>query len=460
MPAKVLHVVAVEDGEEGFEIGVLSVQHLVPTKAGRPRERLVGRHEDRCGLIHVGKIFPEPFQLFGGKVLLIFAAMLLAGLDIGEVHVVHHDVVDLSEVEGIVIGREILGVLEGLEIVAGNLHLVVVIAHRVEEGDPAEIAVHRLEIIGEPVIVRQPVHIPGHVAEGEAIDLAGRGIDGLIHETGHLLELGQVAGPAGQVHIAEDKQRVIVIGGRIQRKINLLRHIGIGRERLPEIGENTVQRGFIAAGNRDENVFPLLGGLQPVTAVRIGLDDIDSVGDKDALYRRSVAGDGTEDIGREVGRIRDGCRIHPARGVCLGRRGFPDHHAAVGIGDDNLENIRGQVHRSDGEEPGRTERDTVGAAHLYAALGPVSGRKRTPVGLEGARQGLPVLRDQADGGNEGVTFPGRGDGKEGDLRGEIEDFIRGRCRHHIRLRIKRAVIPGLTGRDGDGRSGSGIAGNG
>ena len=288
--AQVLDVVTVEYADEGVQVCVLSVQRFVPAEAGRPCKRLVGRDEDGRALVHVREVFTQPLQLFGGEILGVIAAVFFARLHPGEVHVVHHNVVDLAKVEGIVVRRQILCIFEGFKIVACNFHLVVVVTHGVEERDAGEVSVHGLEIIGKAIVVGNPVHVPCHVAKGEAIYLSGGFGNGLVNECSHFFELGKVAGAACQVHVAKDEEGIVVIGSLHKFEVHLLFSFGIGLEGFPEFGKDAVEGCFIAAGNGYEHIFPFLVGLQTVVAVGIGLYNLDTVGNQHVGNAGTLAG--------------------------------------------------------------------------------------------------------------------------------------------------------------------------
>ena len=353
-------VVPVENADERIQVGILAGEGFVPIQAGRPCKGLMGRHEDGRGLVHVGKVLPEPLQLFGSDVLRVFAAVFLTGIHPGEVHVVQYDVVDLAEVEGIVVRGKVLGVLEALEVVSGHFHLVVVIPHRMEERNIREVAVHGLEIVGEAVIVGDPVHIPGHVAEGKAIDLARRRRHSLVQVPGHLFELRQVAGAAGQVHIAEDEERIVIPGCRNKFKVNLLGGFGIPGEGLVVDRKNALDGEFITGRIGDEDIFPLLVRVELIMACCVGLYDGNTIGDQHVRNALSVAGHGAIDIARErIGGIRNLGRIHLAGLISLGRSGRTAHNAAVHILDNDLDAVPCEVGRGESDVPRLAERHTL-----------------------------------------------------------------------------------------------------
>ena len=175
-----------------------------------------------------------------------------------------------------------------------------------EEGYVAEVALHSLAIVGETVVVAEPEHIPGHVAEGQGIYLAGGGGDGLVHEACYLLELAEVSGAAGKVQVSQHQQGIVVVGCLRKFEINFLGGVGICLEFFPEAGEYAVERCFVAAGDGHEDHLPFLVGLQAVVAVGVGLYYVDTVGNQDILDAVAVAGYLAEHVGRGLGGLFDG----------------------------------------------------------------------------------------------------------------------------------------------------------
>ncbi len=198
---------------------------------------------------------------------------------------------DLADVEGIVGGAdEFLVLLHGV-IVAHVVHAVVMVANGVVQH-------HALDAGGigqvflEGVVVRDPVEIPGHVAEGEGIDLPGRrgngGVD-VLHETGELL---LVVGPAGEVDVTQHEHPVVILSvGLFQLEINPFRHIGRRLERRVELGQDAAHERLVAGRGGHEDVAVVLLGLHLVHALGIRLHDFDAVGDDNPGETRPLAGD-------------------------------------------------------------------------------------------------------------------------------------------------------------------------
>ena len=352
MTAEVPYVVAVEDADEGIQVCVLAIELFAPAQAGRARQGLMGGNEDGGGLVHVRKVLAEPFKLGRGEVLGVLAAVVLAGLHTGKVHIVHHDVVDLAEVEGIVVGREVLRVLDGLEVVSCDLHLVVVVAHRMEERDAGEVAVYRQQVIGEAVIVGNPVHVPGHVAKGEHIDLAGGGVHRLAKVACHLFELGKVAGTARQVHVAQHEEGIVVVVRRDKFEILGVNGVLVGGDGFPDLGKDAVGVHLVSGRNGDEYVAPVLFGLDGVVAVGVGLDYLDTVGHEHSGHSCTGACDASADVAGDgrIGHVVDLGLVHPAGGVGLGGHCGARHSAAVCIGYLYAEAFGGKVGGGHGQD--------------------------------------------------------------------------------------------------------------
>ena len=148
-------------------IGAVEVV-VVPGGAVGGRYRGVGSDEDGGRFVHVGEVLGQPGHLLGRVVALVVAPGVGTRAHAVVVDVVHHYEMDLAQIERVVGRGYIAGVAEGLVVVAHGVHVVVVVAHRVEERG-AEHCVHGLEILGELVAVAVPVEVPGHVAEGHYV---------------------------------------------------------------------------------------------------------------------------------------------------------------------------------------------------------------------------------------------------------------------------------------------------
>ena len=93
------HIVSVEDGQEHGLVGIGPVQFFLPAQTVGNGHGLVGGNYDQGGLVHIRKVGPEPFKFIGREVLPVLAAVVLAGIHAGEVHVVQDDEVYLAQVE-------------------------------------------------------------------------------------------------------------------------------------------------------------------------------------------------------------------------------------------------------------------------------------------------------------------------------------------------------------------------
>ena len=169
---------------------------------------------------------------------------------------------------------------------------MVVVADGVEDREPLDRRGVG-EILREAVFTVLPVQVPGHVAQGQGIDLpAGVRRDARVDVPDEFVELLAVLVAVGEVDIAEDEHRVLVLPGNLlQGEVHALR----GRLRLGELlvqqGPDAVGRDLVAGGHADEDVAVLLLGFQLIDALRVGLRHFVTVGDRDALQRRAVAGD-------------------------------------------------------------------------------------------------------------------------------------------------------------------------
>ena len=173
----------------------------------------------------------------------------------------------------------------------------------------AEGGIYRGHIFRQAEIVADPVHVPGEVTEGNAIDLAGRRVDIFFNRLGNLGKLVEVVGTAGKVHIAENQQPVCVAASLGELEVHLLGDRGVLGEGLVVARHNSVLRHFVAGRNDDEDILPLLLGLYGVVAVAVGLHYIDTVGNEHSLHRVALASDGAVYIALEVRIIRYRSRV-------------------------------------------------------------------------------------------------------------------------------------------------------
>ena len=128
------------------------------------------------------------------------------------------------------------------------------------------------------------------------------------------------------MHIAQHQEAEVGEGRLYEFEVGFFGSFRIFREHLVELRLNAFEGRFVAAGDGDEYVLPLLLGLHPVVAVGIGLYDLDTVGNQYVGNAGAAAGDPAGDIG--------GCKA----GLLDG-----DGFAAALVGEDNLAAPRGFI---------------------------------------------------------------------------------------------------------------------
>ena len=221
---------------------------------------------------------------------------------------------DVERVEG---GGDVTRVAERLVEISHGIHVVVVVAHRVEEGDILEIIVRRCKVIGETVTVGIPVKVPCHVAERKTVGCAGRVRNRCVQSVRHLVELTDVVVAVGEVHVSQDKHGEVVVVHFPEFEIPAVDGVHIVVHGLVELGKYAVAGHFIAAGDYDENITPLLLGAHLIDAVLIGFDYEVSVRYQHSRYSHTVALHDSIDIGVGIRFDLKGSYDHKIEGSCI-----------------------------------------------------------------------------------------------------------------------------------------------
>ena len=279
-----------------------------------------------------------------------------------------------------------MDICESLVDVAGNLHLVVVVTHRIEEGyvPRGKGLVHGIDEIGQVEIIADPIHIPGVVAEGNGIYLSGSVVNIIEDSLRHFGELLKVVGTAGQMDVTEHEEPEVLDRRLYELEVCLLGGKFIFVERFVIRGTRSVKRSLITCRYGDEYILPFLIGMEGITTLGVGLDDIDAVRDKYVGNALSATGNDTVNV--QNFRIRDIIErgaVHSSCHIFLCSSSAAKHSAAFGIPDDNTDTLLGVITGSYSDEPGLSEFHAVRGCHLvtvyiYAGnkLAAIAGRSK------------------------------------------------------------------------------------
>ena len=206
---------------------------------------------------------------------------------------------DLADIIGIVGRGDVPAVFELLGEVPHLVHVIVVVAHRVKDLDVLELLVHQPQIVQEFKLVVVPVQVPGHVAEGEDVFLAGRSRERLVQVGRKGVELRHVGGrrvPVRQMHVAQHEQREVVVVHLRQGEVDTVHDLGIRTDRTVELRKDAVRRHLIAGRDGHEHIAVLLEGFQEIDAVLPGRRHFITVRDNHARDRFVSAGHQAVDI--------------------------------------------------------------------------------------------------------------------------------------------------------------------
>ena len=163
------------------------------------------------------------------------------------------------------------------------------VAHGVEYLQIFDLLVDGTQVLGKIIVVRVPVEVPRHVAEGYSIHpgslMAGHvGVQ----VGGEFGELTAVVRAVGEMHIAEHEDLVCVLPGYFRKlEINPLNDTGGAFQRIIEPGKHPVGRGFVTARDGDKDVAPFLGGFELIDAVFVRGGYLDTVGHHDIRHANS-----------------------------------------------------------------------------------------------------------------------------------------------------------------------------
>ena len=160
-----------------------------------------------------------------------------------------------------------------------------------EHLQPDELLVGDVQILREREGVRIPVEIPRHVAQRDRIH-AFAAVCGHIGSQigGKVVELGDVAGPVGEMYVAEHEDLEGVLIDLFEREIGPF--YGRGGAFEPAVQERKYAgRGhFVAAGDGDEDISPFFLRPQLIDSLLVGSGYLDAVGDHDIGYGALVGG--------------------------------------------------------------------------------------------------------------------------------------------------------------------------
>ena len=287
--------VAVQRREQRLGVGRVVVEGEARAR-GLVYLRMHG-HDQRRRLVDVRQILGEPVQLFVGEFLDVVArvgSVVCAAIDI-----VHDDVVHLTDVERVEGRADAVHVLDGRVVVGRGHEVVVVVAHGVVDLQVLDLAVDRLPVLGQRIVVFVPVEVPRHVAQREGVHLLAAVLGHVgVQIGGELGELGGVVGAVGQVHVAQQEELVAILSVDLREFEVLLFHdVGCSFQRLVELREHALGRYFVAAGDGDEDIAPLLGRFEFVDALVVGDGHFGAVGYHDVRDGTFLRRYQTEDRG-------------------------------------------------------------------------------------------------------------------------------------------------------------------
>lgn len=224
--------------------------------------------------------------------------------------IVHGDDVHVAAVERIVYGAEdvfeipLCGdvVCHGIVVLADGDHLVVVVAHQLEERQPDLVHLHGLFHQREYVVrVVRILGVPAYVAQRDAVTRQRRGCD-LRGDVGYRFvvetcDVGRVLA-LGVGHAEEVELVLGTSGQRGQREVVALAPFG---QFLPEAGQPFGHGDFVCRGDRKVHLIGEFPGRKLVDAVLVGGCAGISVAYDDSLQSVPlVVGHHSVDVGQRI----------------------------------------------------------------------------------------------------------------------------------------------------------------
>ena len=254
-----------------------------------------GVHSDNDAVIlgYEGQVLGQPCKLLFSHELIVFPVILAEALA-GAEYVVQHDVMHLSYIERIEIRSHFAGELNGILEVAGQIHIVVVVAYGMENRQVLDL-VHVGEILLELIVVGIPVVVPGHVTEGKGQHfLRLVAADVVVHIIAELREIDAVIVSAtGKMHVTAGQKRIIVLVpvGLDEIEINPFHSYGIRDETLVQETQDSVAQNLVTAWYGNEYIAELLLRSHLIDSAGISLYDLHTVGDDDISQCAALTGD-------------------------------------------------------------------------------------------------------------------------------------------------------------------------
>ena len=244
-------------------------------------------HDNRCRFADIRKVKLEPFQIIRDDSLIVgsVTSISLRCNGIRALDIVKDDIVDLSDVEGIVVRTEFLLVPEGRIPVADRIHVMVMVADCVEDLKTFDDIGIR-QILVETVFLRIPVKVPGHVSESHGVDLVTgilrQIVVDLLCESCELIPVILLS--PSKMDVSEEKHRVIgLVSGLIELEITPVHFGDVSADNLVEQRQDAGRGDLVTARNGDEDVRILLFGLDLVHTVLVGKSDDIAIGDSHTL---------------------------------------------------------------------------------------------------------------------------------------------------------------------------------
>ena len=242
------------------------------------------------------KVLLKPCNLSSSIVSRILTTVIVTGRNTFIVHIIHHDVVALSNVERIVVRSKILSKLQGFRPIFTNFHLIVMVTHCVEHCHVSESIVDCILILGKSIVVVQPIHLPSHITESKDINLSWSSIHSIVYISRNLSKLLDIICPVCKVHVTKYQKSIILTWSLLQFEIYLLHSLSILRKKLVVHREHALDREVVACRIGYKHITTLLVRLKNIISFSVSLDDFITVRNKYVRHSCAVAGHHTIDI--------------------------------------------------------------------------------------------------------------------------------------------------------------------